>query len=95
MEKRKKKKTVSGEKQSDSKTINLYPIEFLGKADNKGVHEITLYADNEMYLKELRICVSAHDWYLLKEQPCFLELIEFVHSLQTPESKVNLACQQD
>lgn len=81
------KKTAPVGKQSESKTIrgimiNLPPIEFQGQPDNEGVHEITLYADNEMYLKELRICVSAHDWYLLKEQPCFLELIEFVHSLQ-------------
>lgn len=48
-----------------------------------GVNEITLYADNEMCLKELRICVSVHDWYLLKEQSCYQELIEFIRSLHT------------
>lgn len=55
-----------------------------------GVREFSLYADNEIYLKELRICVSYHDWCLLKSQPCFLELMRFVHSLQTQESKGSL-----
>ena len=49
----------------------------------QGIHEITLYADNETYLKELRICVSGRDWYLLTEQDCYQELIQYVQSLQT------------
>lgn len=57
---------------------------------DRGVREISLYADNEICLKELRICVSSHDWYLLKSQPCFQELMRFVHSLQTQESKGSL-----
>lgn len=61
----------------------------------KGVHEINLYADNEMFLKELRICVPVHDWYLLEKQPCYQELVEYVHNLQTQENKDNLVCHID
>ena len=55
----------------------------------QGIHEITLYADNETYLKELRICVSGRDWYLLTAQDCYQELIEYVQSLQTLKNKEN------
>lgn len=61
----------------------------------QGIHEITLYADNETYLKELRICVSGRDWYLLTEQDCYQELIQYVQSLQTLKNKENPASRGD
>ena len=61
----------------------------------QGIHEITLYADNETYLKELRICVSGRDGYLLTEQDCYQELIQYVQSLQTLKNKENTASRGD
>ena len=46
-----------------------------------GFLETTLYADNEIYVKELRICVSAHDWYLLKKEPFFRALVRYGKNL--------------
>lgn len=50
---------------------------------DNGIHEISYYADNEICMKEIRICVSASDWHLLKDQSCYRELVEFIRSLHT------------
>ncbi|MCM1192926.1 MAG: hypothetical protein NC123_15540 [Butyrivibrio sp.] len=48
----------------------------------KGIQIISYYANSEMYLKELCICVSARDWYLLEKEPFFQELVRYVEGLE-------------
>lgn len=58
------------------------------RAMRPGFHETTLYADNEIRWKELRICVSARDWYSLQREPFFQGLVQYGKNLgkQTRES---------
>ncbi len=58
------------------------------RAIRAGFHETTSYANNEMCWKEIRICVSARDWYLLQREPFFQELVQYGRDLnkRTQES---------
>lgn len=48
-----------------------------------GVAEISDgYADNVKYCRELRICLSVHDWNTFVKQPFFQELIEYLDKIQ-------------
>lgn len=42
-----------------------------------GFRKTILYADNEMYLTEICICVSARDWCLLQKEPFFQDLVRY------------------
>ena len=46
------------------------------------VETIDGYADNVKYCRELRICLSVHDWNKFAEQPFFQELIEYLGRIQ-------------
>lgn len=44
------------------------------------------YADNVKYCRELRICLSVHDWNKFADQPFFRELIEYLDRIQIQEN---------
>lgn len=54
-----------------------------------------LYADNEIQVAELQICLSSHDWYILQNQSFYQELIEFVQDRQTQGSVERPVYQKD
>ena len=53
-----------------------------------------LYANNEIQVAELQICLSGPDWYVLQNQPFYRELVEFVKDRQTQGNEEHLACRQ-
>lgn len=46
-----------------------------------GRHEITIYANNEIFHQELQFSLSAHDWCKLQSQPFYQELVRYLDNL--------------
>ena len=56
-------------------------------AENPGTLEVVpWYADNEICLQEVRFSVPADEWSEFQESDLFQELVEYVHSLETPDT---------
>lgn len=52
-----------------------------------GMIEVTsLYADNEMYCREVRFSVPAEKWSEFEKSPMYQQLVEYVRSVGTPDN---------
>lgn len=60
-------------------------------AENPGKIEIVpWYADNEIYLQEVRFSVPASEWNEFQESDLFQELVRYVDSLQTQDTHIDI-----
>lgn len=58
-------------------------------------HVISFYADNEMYCRELRICLSSQDWCEFSSEEFYQGIIEFLHKKGIQENMNNPDSVQD
>ena len=60
-------------------------------ADNPGKPEIVpWYADNEIYLQEVKFSVPASEWNEFQESDLFQELVRYVDSRQTQDTHIDI-----
>ena len=60
-------------------------------AENPGKLEIVpWYADNEIYLQEVRFSVPASEWNEFQESDLFQKLVRYVDSLQTQDMHIDI-----
>ena len=65
---------------SDDKSVSPRIDEyFWAFPELKTANLISAYADNEIYCRELRICLSPRDWCEFSGQEFFQDLIEYLH----------------
>lgn len=51
------------------------------------------YADNEIYLQEVRFLIPGHAWYEFETSPLYQELVEYLGNLRIPSRRSDF--QQD
>ena len=60
-------------------------------AENPGNLEIVpWYADNEIYLQEVRFSVPASEWNEFQESDLFQELVRYVDSIRTQDTHTDI-----